>query len=80
MAEKESEMDSYVDEIVEYMEELSEQDQLIFASRLISGVCMAGKMSHIERLGVLECARVDVVNNVINPDIEDEYDRLTSNN
>lgn len=79
MKKKEDDIDKYIDEIIDYIEQLDEHHQLIFISNVVSRACIAGKLSHIERLGVLDCARVDVTFNVIIPDVNDQIGNVSNN-
>ena len=80
MAKSKRTMESFTDEILDFIESLPEEDQLVFTSNLIACVVAAGRFSHIERLGMLECARLDIINNVINPSTDEEIRKITNIN
>lgn len=79
MVAKKKKQEEYIKEIEEYIESLGDEDQIMFVSSVLSRIAVAGKFSHIERLGMLECAKLDVINYVINPDNDEHIINLSTN-
>ena len=77
---KKKSKDDYLNEIMDYVESLDDPDQLEFMSNLLCFTAAAGERSHVERLGLLECARAYIERYIINADTEEEKKRLINNN
>ena len=73
-------IEDFTNKIIKFIEALDEEEQLMFVSNVVVAMIACGNFSHIERLGILECARLDIINNLINPETDEEVKRITNSN
>ena len=81
---KPKDIDEYTQEIIDYIKSLSQEDRLLFACNSVFQTVLWAGSNHIEMLGILDCARCDIVKYVVNPSNDeqdgDEWKKLIDNN
>jgi len=80
MAKTKKNPEVYIKEIVDFINDMPEEDQVEFISDVVANTLASGVLSPIERLGILECTRIQLIDNVINLDVDEEIDKLTKSN
>lgn len=84
MAEKEKTQEEFIDELIEFIKGLPEGDRQDFACNATFQSALWGGDNHIEMLGILECARADIIKFVVYAENDeedgDEWKKLINNN
>jgi len=84
MAKTEKEQEEFLDEIVEFIKSLPDNDRQNFACQSTFQIALWAGVNHIEMVGILECAKADIIKFVVYPENDkedgDEWKRLIDNN
>jgi hypothetical protein len=84
MAEKQKTQEEFLDEIIEFVKSLPEGDRQSFACNSTFQITLWAGDNHLEMMGILECAKADILQYVVYPNNEDddgdEWKKLINNN
>ena len=73
-----------MDEIIEFVKDLPDGERQNFACQSTFQIALWGGNNHVEMVGILECAKADIIKFVVYPDNDeedgDEWKRLIDNN
>ena len=84
MAKTEKEQEDFLDEIIDFVKDLPEGDRQGFACNATFQIALWAGVNHIEMMGILECAKSDIIKFIIHPENDekdgDEWKKLKGNN
>lgn len=84
MAKEKKDINDFVEEIIEYIKTLPHNEAMEFACESMFQIALWSGDNHIEMLGLVDCAREDIIKYVIyadhNENDGDEWKKLLNNN